>query len=103
SKSNGTYKKILFVRRRDPHKEMWEGERYGIEGAMKVFGAHEAYPIDEFDKKMPELLAGADKVYYRMGNSEETDRHVLGVLETHRRSLGRSGKSLPPIADPNEV
>jgi Xaa-Pro aminopeptidase len=97
------YKTILFVRRRDPMKEMWEGERYGIDGAMKVFGANEAYPIDEFDKKMPELLAGAEKVYYRMGHSEEVDRRVLATLEVFRRSLGRSGKSLPPISDPNEV
>lgn len=103
SKGTGTYKMVLFVRRRDPLKEMWEGERYGVEGATKVFGANEAYPIDEFAKKMPELLAGAEKVYYRMGHSEETDRHVLAVLESHRTSLGRSGKSLPPIADPNEV
>src|SRR3954466_4574739 len=33
----GSHKMILFVRRRDPEKEMWEGERYGIEGAAKVF------------------------------------------------------------------
>ncbi|MGZ3708835.1 MAG: M24B family metallopeptidase, partial [Bdellovibrionota bacterium] len=31
------------------------------------------------------------------------DRRVLGAIETHRRSLGRSGKALPPITDPNEL
>src|ERR1700722_7885492 len=36
SLTGGTYKKILFVRRRDPLKEMWEGERYGIDGAVSV-------------------------------------------------------------------
>jgi Xaa-Pro aminopeptidase len=83
------YKTILFVRRRDPMKEMWEGERYGIDGAMKVFGANEAYPIDEFDKKMPELLAGAEKVYYRMGHSEEVDRRVLATLAVSAAAASR--------------
>jgi Xaa-Pro aminopeptidase len=102
SKAQGSYRMVMFARRRDPMKEMWEGERYGVEGAQKVFGAHEAYPIDEFDKKFPELLQGSEKVFYRMGQNEKIDRQVLAGLETHRRSLGRSGKSLPPIADPNE-
>jgi Xaa-Pro aminopeptidase len=99
----GAHKMVLFVRRRDPEKEMWEGERYGIEGARQVFGADEAYPIDELDSKLPELLQGSDHVYYRMGLSEPVDRQILSALEKHRRSLGRSGKSLPPIADPNEL
>jgi Xaa-Pro aminopeptidase len=97
------YKTVLFVRKRDPEKEMWEGERYGTEGAMKVFGADEAYLIEEFDKKMGDLLQGVEKVYYRIGLNEETDRRVLGVLENFRRSQGRSGKALAPIADPNEL
>lgn len=93
----------LFVRRRDPEKEMWEGERYGVEGAVRVFGADEAYPIEEFDRRLPELLKGAEKVFYRLGMDEGMDRRVLAALEVHRRSLGRSGKALQSIADPNEV
>src|SRR6476619_1739807 len=56
----GHHRMILFVRHRDPEKEMWEGERYGVEGARGVFGADEAYTIDQFDKMLPELLHGAE-------------------------------------------
>ncbi|MGZ3708384.1 MAG: aminopeptidase P N-terminal domain-containing protein, partial [Bdellovibrionota bacterium] len=42
-------KTTLFVRKRDLEKEMWEGERYGIDGAVKVFGADEAFLVEEFD------------------------------------------------------
>jgi Xaa-Pro aminopeptidase len=101
--SPGTHRSILFVRHRDPEKEMWEGERYGIEGAQAVFGADEAYTIDQFDRKLPELLAGSERVYYRVGLNEGVDRRVLAALEVHRRSLGRSGKSLAPVCDPNEL
>jgi Xaa-Pro aminopeptidase len=95
------YRTILFVRKRDPEKEMWEGERYGIEGAHKIFGADEAYLIEELDKKLPELLKGSDQVFYRLGVDESMDRRVLAVLEIHRKSLGRSGKGLQAILDPS--
>lgn len=97
------YRMVLFVRRRDPEKEMWEGERYGMDGARQVFGADEAYPTDEFDQRLPDLLKGSERIYYRMGIHHSTDQRILSAIETYRRSLGRSGKSLPPIYDPNEI
>ncbi len=93
---------ILFVRERDPEKEMWEGERYGTQGALDTFSVHEAYSIHDLDKKLPELLKGSEKVYYRLGE-ETMDRKILAALETYRRSQGRSGKALVPVLDPNEA
>jgi len=97
------YKTVLFVRRRDKEKEMWEGERYGTEGAMAVFGADEAFPIDEFDKKIQEYLKTAEKVFYRIGLHESWDRRVLSALDGFRASQGRTGRGLLPIFDPQEV
>jgi Xaa-Pro aminopeptidase len=99
----GGGKMTLFVRKRDLEKEMWEGERYGVEGAKQVFGADQAFLIEELDEKLPQLLKGSDQIFYRLGLDEGTDREVLKCMETHRRSLGRSGKSLPPLSDPAEV
>lgn len=99
----GGYKTTLFVRHRDPVMEIWEGERYGTEGALKVFGVDEAYVVDEFERKLPDLLKHAEKVYYRAHRDEEEDRLVLRALEKHRRSQGRSGKSLLTISDPDSV
>jgi len=98
-----SYKMVLFVMPRDPEKEMWEGERYGVEGAQKIFGADEAYPFHELNSKLPELFKGSERVFYRMGLNPEMDRGVLGSLEAFRRSQGRSGKSLLPIEDPTET
>lgn len=99
----GNYRSILFVRNRDPQKEMWEGERYGIEGALKIFGVDEAYSIDEFDARLPQLLKGAEQLYYRLGLNEALDRQVMAAAEAYRRGLGRSGKALLPILDPSDV
>src|SRR5215510_14903869 len=40
----------LFVRPRDPEREIWDGRRAGVEGAKKEFGADESFPIVEFDE-----------------------------------------------------
>lgn len=96
----GGHRMALFVRKRDKEREIWEGERYGIDGARGVFGADEAYLNEEFERRLPELLQGAERVYYRLGLNEATDRVVLSALENYRRGLGRSGSSLPPIVDP---
>ncbi|MCM2324642.1 MAG: aminopeptidase P N-terminal domain-containing protein [Oligoflexia bacterium] len=98
----GSHRFVLFVRRRDPERELWEGARYGVEGACSVFGAHEAFPIDEFDQRLPELLQGAEKVFYRLGRSAKSDERILKALEATRRALGRSGRGLLPIHDPGD-
>ncbi len=103
SKTSGEYKTVLFVRTRDPEREMWDGERYGVEGAKKVFHADEAYPIHEFEKILPELLKNSEKVYYRVGHRSFVDQKIFALMEIYRKSLGRSGKSLSPLLDPNEI
>ncbi|MBL7716118.1 MAG: aminopeptidase P N-terminal domain-containing protein [Bdellovibrionales bacterium] len=98
-----SFKTILFVRKRDQEREMWDGERYGIDGALKVFGADEAYLISELDQRLPGILKNCEKVYYRMGLNESQDRRMLSALETWRRSQGRSGTGLAPILDPSSA
>ncbi len=101
SSKPGLYKMFLFVLPRNPEKEMWEGERYGLEGAQKIFGADESYPIHELDTQLPEILQASEKVFYRLGLHPEMDRRMTTALESRRRSQGRSGKGLLPLEDPN--
>ncbi len=99
----GSYRSVLFVRKRDPELEIWEGERYGVEGALKIFGVDEAYLTAQFDEKIVDLLQGCDRVYYRVGHSEFLDRQVNAGLERLRRTQGRAGKALLAIGDPQEL
>src|SRR3982751_6031267 len=50
-KSNGDTRYTLFVRPRDPEREIWDGRRAGVEGARSKFGADESFAIAEFDEK----------------------------------------------------
>ena len=58
---------VLFVRPKEPEKEVWTGYRCGVEGAKERFGAHEVYSIAELDEKLPQYLEKSDRIYYRLG------------------------------------
>ena len=59
----------LFVRPRDLEQEIWNGYRAGTEGAVANYSADEAFPITEFDEKLPQLLDGPAVLYYAFGHT----------------------------------
>src|SRR5690349_16908309 len=50
------HKVVLFVRPRDPEREVWDGARAGIDGAVRDFGADAAFPIGELAQRLPDYL-----------------------------------------------
>ncbi|HEX8722567.1 MAG TPA: Xaa-Pro aminopeptidase [Pyrinomonadaceae bacterium] len=91
----------LFVRPRDREKEIWNGRRAGVEGARERFGADEAFPVEEFDAKLTELLDGARSLYYRLGaGNPDLDQTVIRQL-SRMRTMGRRGVRPPQsVVDP---
>src|SRR5215470_1532734 len=51
---NPKHEYVLFVRPRDREKEIWNGYRAGVEGAIERYGAELAYPIDRAAEILPE-------------------------------------------------
>lgn len=94
---------VMFVRRRDPERETWDGFRYGPEGTERDFGIEKVYPIEEFEKVVPGLLKDVDRVYYRQIKNPEADRWVLAAIDKCRASQGRTGYGLLPIHDADEL
>ncbi len=76
----------LFVRPRDPEKEVWDGGRAGVEGAKELHGADAAHPIAEFETKLPELLSGKHNLYYRLGLDRDLDDKIIRRLAQMRAS-----------------
>ena len=85
---------ILFCRRRDPDKEIWDGFRHGPDAAREVFGFDAAYPIDEFDSKLAELLADQPALWHSLGFDADGDRRVAAALNAVR-AQARAGKHAP--------
>jgi Xaa-Pro aminopeptidase len=87
----------LFVRPRDPEREIWDGRRAGVEGAKSEFGADESFPIVEFESKLAEFLDGADVLYYRLGVDSDLDNKIIQEI-SRMRSLNRK-----PIHPPETI
>lgn len=88
-------KYTLFVRPRDPEREIWDGRRAGVEGAKSEYGADEAFPIGEFEEKITDYLNGANHLYYRIGNGNaELDETIVNRIR-RLRTLERKGLRAP--------
>jgi Xaa-Pro aminopeptidase len=93
----------LYVRPRDPLMETWFGRREGVEGAVKNHGADRAFSIERFEKDLPNLLDGHDRLYYRFSVDAEHDRTILDYL--HPQRVRRLKTAYPPhtIIDPTII
>ena len=85
---------ILFNRPRDAFSEIWYGRRAGQDGARKNYGADQAYQINEFFEKLPELLLNHDTLYYAIGRNPEFDEQILNAINKLRTKV-RSGVGAP--------
>lgn len=75
---------VLFCRERNPERELWDGLRAGQEGAIRDFGADDAFPISDIDDILPGLIEGRDRVYSAMGSNPEFDRHLMDWINVIR-------------------
>jgi len=90
-------KYTLFVRPRDPEREIWDGRRAGVEGARQDFGADESFPIAEFDEKLNDILDGAERLYYRLGVNSDLDDTIIRQI-ARMRAVNRK-----PIHPPQTI
>lgn len=90
-------KSILFCRDKNGEREIWDGFRYGPEGAREAFGFDEAYSITMLDELAPKLLADQPALFYGIGVDSHWDERVVTWLNRVREQA-RSG-----IAAPSEI
>ncbi len=90
---------ILFVREKDALAELWEGLRTGTAAAPARVGVDKAYRIDQLWEMLPQLLGESDKLYYHFGVSAHDDEKVIGVIQRHKRLIGRTRGWQLPVFD----
>jgi len=89
-------KSILFCRPKHEEREIWDGFRHGPEAARAAFGYDEAWSIEEFDSRLPALMAGQANLFYALGFDAAFDARVTHALNTVR-NMARSGLSAPAV------
>ncbi|MES1981262.1 MAG: aminopeptidase P N-terminal domain-containing protein [Pseudomonadota bacterium] len=88
---------ILFCREKNPEREIWDGFCYGPEAARAAFGFDAAFPIDQLDDKLAELMGNQPVLFYPLGARLEWDKRII-KLRARVQAQSRSG-----ISAPNEV
>lgn len=87
---------ILFCREKNLEREIWDGYRYGPEGAREAFGFDAAFPVSALDLEMPKLLADAPGLFYALGGNLKLDAQVQGWLQAVRMQA-RMGVTAPSV------
>ncbi|XP_066489888.1 xaa-Pro aminopeptidase 3 [Tiliqua scincoides] len=88
-KSLPSHKALLFVPRRDPSRELWDGPRSGIDGAVALTGVDEAYTIEEFRHLVAKLKDGSNVVWYDFAKPVHPQLHsdyLVSLAEVKARS-----------------
>ncbi|MEB3185049.1 MAG: aminopeptidase P N-terminal domain-containing protein [Cyanobacteriota bacterium] len=82
---------VLFVAPKEPSAEVWNGFRWGTEGAVERFGADLAHPIGELGQRLAAYLQGAEGIAFRVGKHPTVEPLVLQAWAQQLDRAPRSG------------
>ncbi len=94
----------LFLRDRDPAREVWTGPRIGVAEAPERLGVDAAHDVADLARLLPPLLGRADTLIYRPPRPPtEESRAVQRALETVRSGPRGPHKGPTTTLDPTLV
>jgi Xaa-Pro aminopeptidase len=96
----GQHHAVLFVRPRDKEREIWDGRRFGVEGAKARFGADEAYPIGELAQRLPVLVGAHTRLFHRLGGDRQFDQRLIDAFAKVAAQKKREQPAHPSVVDP---
>jgi Xaa-Pro aminopeptidase len=100
---NAEKKSTMFVRPRDPEREIWDGPRAGVDGVKTSFGIDESFVVADLAEQLPKLLQNKRRLYYRLGRDRQFDDKVLEAID-RTRTRARMGITWPTeILDPGQI
>ncbi len=91
---------VLFVEPKDPGAEVWNGFRWGCEGAVAHFGADLAHPRSELAERLGGYLEGAEGIAFRIGRHPEVEPLVLKAWARQLDRAPRSGHAALGLVAP---
>lgn len=93
----------IYLRSRDRTQEIWTGRRLGVEAAPEMLSVDQAFPIDEFDRRLADHLTGVNTLYYAFGRDEAFDRRVHAAVAEARRRARRGGTAPEVFIEPSTL
>ena len=98
---DGRWISALFVQPKDTLKEIWEGRRPGVEGALSAFAVNEAYGNNELEDNLLNWLADARRVFHRGGINHSIDRLIETSVQRRDRARQHFGTGPVAVEDPS--
>jgi Xaa-Pro aminopeptidase len=95
-KTHKGLKRILLVPPKDKEKEIWNGKRAGVEGAVEDFGVDESYPNSEFSAVLKRELGGSHILFYEFFKNSSTDTVLMDVIKDFRMALQKRNNPVFP-------
>ena len=88
------HQSILFCREKNLEREIWDGHRVGPDAASEQFGFDAAYPIEQLDEKLVELMGNQPALFYPLGDDSAWDQRILKLRGSVQEKI-RSGIRAP--------
>ena len=99
ARSHPRFKYVLFVRKRDPGRETFEGPRAGTEGAIATFHADTAFVSDDFESRIRDFSTGDGTVYYGFGVNPDVDNKAKSLFVDSRSGQNKAIRDPAAIVD----
>tara|TARA_B100001741_G_scaffold82226_1_gene66703 strand:+ start:10871 stop:12253 length:1383 start_codon:yes stop_codon:yes gene_type:complete len=101
--NDGTWESHLFVQPKDTLKEIWEGRRPGVEGAVANWPIDFAHSIDDLSDILGDLIAKSSRIMHRMGVMSKVDDLVVSAIKKRDRARQRLGSGPISVEDPSNI
>lgn len=102
AKHNGkNWESHLFVQPKDTLKEIWEGRRPGIEGAVADWPIDNAHSIEDLEAILSNMMASSSRLMHRMGVNSDVDSLVVEAIKKRDRARQRLGSGPISVEDPS--
>jgi len=100
-KRNNSWETKLFLQEKDTEKEIWEGRRPGIEGALEDWAIDSASSIKKINKELIKELMDVDIVYHSAGLNSSVDKIVEHSINSKTRARQQKGVGPTQRIDPS--
>ncbi|RJU90450.1 MAG: M24 family metallopeptidase [Candidatus Poseidoniales archaeon] len=97
----GRWVSTLFVQPKDTLKEIWEGRRPGVEGALENWPVDEAYSVAELENILSSFIEKSNRVLLRTGIQSSVDRLIRTSIDRRDRARQHFGSGPVSIEDPS--
>ena len=93
----------IFLREKDPKREIWDGERLGVKNAPKTLGADQAYAISQLKIHLPQLIKDKKHIYFDFKPGKLDDEILEVLASTKFQSFSPFLHEMRLIKDDGEI